>query len=319
MIGKSELLTMSQKEIKRLEILEKISAGKITQIEAAEILGISTRQIRRQQRKHEKEGAAALVSKKRGAPSNNQLATELKNTAIELIKIHYYDFGPTLVQEKLIEQHQLQISVESVRQLMMKEGLWKGKKKRAAAIHQMRSRRSCLGELVQIDGSPHAWFEDRGPVCCLLVFVDDATGKIMQLHFEENESTQGYFDATYQYVQQHGLPCAFYSDKHGIFRVNAKEAERGTGETQYSRALKTLDITLIHANSPQAKGRVENKNGTLQDRLVKELRLQQINDIESANAFLPRFIKDYNKRFAKSASKNNLGFLSAACCYLAVF
>lgn len=302
MTNKPELLTMSQKEIKRVELLEKLSAKLLTQKEAAELLNIATRHIRRLQKVYEKEGAKGLISKRRGSPSNNQFSGELKETAIALIKQHYHDFGPTLAHEKLIEQHQLVISVESVRQLMMKEGLWQGKKKRSATVHQMRTRRACLGELIQIDGSPHAWFEDRGPVCCLLVFVDDATGKIMMLHFEEVESTQGYFDATHNYIMRHGLPHAFYSDRHSIFRVNQKEAQTGTGETQYSRALRELSITLINANSPQAKGRVENKNGTLQDRLVKELRLRNISDIASANDFAPHFIEDYNKRFAKPAA-----------------
>ena len=171
-----------------------------------------------------------------------------------------------------------------------------------AHIHQSRPRRSCLGELIQIDGSPHAWFEERGSVCCLLVFVDDATGKIMQLHFEQNESSQGYFDATYAYILAHGKPVAFYSDRHGIFKVTAKEVEKGEAETQFGRALRQLDIGIICANTPQAKGRVENKNGTLQDRLVKELRLQGISDIETANAYLPTFIEDYNRRFAKEAA-----------------
>jgi len=224
-----------------------------------------------------------------------------------LIRKKYPDFGPTLAHEKLTEVHGLKLSVESLRGIMMTSGIWKGKKRKVVATHQMRTRRSCLGELIQIDGSPHAWFENRGPRCCLLVFVDDATGRIMMLHFEEEESAQGYFDATYKYIILHGIPVAFYSDRHGIFRVNIKEAQSGTGETQYSRSLRELDITLINANSPQAKGRVENKNGTLQDRLVKELRLQDISDIKSANDFLPGFIKDFNRRFAKiPASSTNL-------------
>ncbi len=302
MTNKPELLTMSQKEIKRLEVLEKLSSKRITQIEAAKLLEIDTRHLRRLQRGYEKQGAQSLVSKRRAKPSNNQLPSELKKSVISLIKTNYHDFGPTLAHEKLTEQHNLLISVESVRQLMMGEALWQGKKKRIATIHQMRSRRSCLGELVQIDGSPHDWFEGRREKCCLLVFVDDATGKIMTLHFEEAESTQGYFDATHKYIMQHGIPCAFYSDRHGIFRVNAKEAQSGTGDTQYSRALRELNVTLINANSPQAKGRVENKNGTLQDRLVKELRLRNINNIADANAYAPYFSEDYNERFAKPAA-----------------
>ena len=293
---------MSQKEIHRLEVLEKLLSKQLSQLAAADLLGMSTRHLRRLQHEYKLYGAAVLVSKKRGKASNNQLCPKVKALAISLIQECYADFGPTLAHEKLTEQHQLNLSVESVRQLMLKNGLWRGKKRKVIQTHQMRVRRSCLGELIQIDGSPHAWFEDRGPRCCLLVFVDDATGRIMMLHFEEEESTQGYFDATYQYILAYGLANTFYSDKHGIFRVNIREAEEGTGETQFSRALKTLDIQLINAHSPQAKGRVENKNGTLQDRLVKELRLRKINDIQTANQFLPEFIQDYNKRFAKPAA-----------------
>ena len=166
----------------------------------------------------------------------------------------------------------------------------------------MRQRRAQYGELVQIDGSPHAWFEDRAEPCTLLVFVDDATGKIMQLHFEEQESCYGYMDALRGYLMQHGCPLNLYSDKHGIFRVNIKQARGGTGETQFSRALRELGIGLVHANTPQAKGRVERMNATLQDRLVKELRLRGISTIEQANAFLLEFIEDFNKRFAVKAA-----------------
>ena len=293
------LLQMSQKELTRLEYLEKLNSKQVSQIEAAKLMGVSTRHLRRLQQAYRLGGAKALISKRRGQPSNHRLPSDTKKIALALIQKHYPDFGPTLAHEKLTEKHKVKISLESLRQLMIKVGIWKGKKRRLCRVHQMRSRRSCLGELIQIDGSPHAWFEERGARCCLLVFVDDATGRIMSLHFEKEESAQGYFDATYQYIMAHGVPDTFYSDKHGIFRVNIKEAQSGNGETQFSRALRELDITLINANSPQAKGRVENKNGTLQDRLVKELRLENISDIESANAFLPAFIEDYNRRFAK--------------------
>ena len=298
---------MSQKEVSRLECLEKLANKRLSQIEAATLLGVSTRQVRRLQRAYEAAGAQGLISRHRGKRGNNKLANQTKEKAIKLIQAHYPDFGPTLAHEKLTEVHELKLSLESLRGIMMASGIWKGKRRKVVMTHQMRIRRSCVGELIQIDGSPHAWFEKRGPHCCLLVFVDDATGRIMMLHFEEEESAQGYFDATYKYIMEHGVPIAYYSDRHGIFRVNIKEARSGTGETQYSRALRELDITLINANSPQAKGRVENKNGTLQDRLVKELRLQGISDIKSANAFLPVFIKDYNQRFAKTpASSTNL-------------
>ena len=188
------------------------------------------------------------------------------------------------------------------RSVMIVKGLWHNKRRKQARIHQQRTRRQCRGELVQIDGSPHDWFEGRGAYCCLIVFIDDATSEIIQLHFAEQECTQAYFTAVEAHLKQHGRPLAYYSDRHGIFRINIKEAKSGSGKTQLGRALQELDIKLICANSPQAKGRVERANGVLQDRLVKEMRLQGISDIHSANAFVPEFITDYNRRFAVRAA-----------------
>jgi hypothetical protein len=246
-------------------------------------------------REHKEKG---LISKRRGRPSNNRLKAETKQEAIDLLHSRYHDFGPTLAYEKLTEVHDLTLSVESVRQIMIAEELWKPRKVKRKAVHQMRLRRACLGELVQIDGSPHAWFEGRGPACTLLVYIDDATGKLMELLFVPVESTFAYFAATRRYLDRHGCPVAFYSDKNGIFKVNAKNALSGSGMTQFGQAMKTLDIEIICANTPQAKGRVERANQTLQDRLVKELRLNDISSMETANAYVPLFIADFNRRFA---------------------
>jgi len=181
---------------------------------------------------------------------------------------------------------------------MIQEGFWKGKSRRKRVVHQQRMRRARRGELVQIDGSPHDWFEGRREKCCLLVWVDDATSQLLNLHFEEAETTQGYFYGMKEYLKKHGRPLCLYSDRHGIFRQNQGSDLKELDDPQFKRAMKELDIELICANSPQAKGRVERANGILQDRLVKELRLQGINDLETANAFLPKFIEDYNQRFA---------------------
>ena len=170
---------------------------------------------------------------------------------------------------------------------------------RRETIHQPMYRRECYGELIQIDGSQHHWFEDRGPRCTLLVYIDDATSKLMQLKLVECESAFAYFSATQDYLKQHGKPMAFYSDKHSIFRLTKKDAVSGEGMTQFGRALHELNIDIICANTPQAKGRVERANRTLQDRLVKELRLGSISTIDAANAFLPAFLEDYNNRFGK--------------------
>jgi hypothetical protein len=177
--------------------------------------------------------------------------------------------------------------------------VWVRRKDRARAVHQPRSRRDCLGELVQIDGCEHGWFEDRAPPCTLLVFVDDATSRLMELRFVASESAFDYVQATRRYLEAHGKPLAFYSDKHSVFRVQRREAASGDGYTQFGRALAELGIEIICANAPQAKGRVERAHLTLQDRLVKELRLRGISDVESANAFLPEFVESYNARFAR--------------------
>ena len=223
---------------------------------------------------------------------------EVKQQAIDLIYSQYYDFGPTLAHEKLTEKHGLKLSVETVRQLMITEGIWKPKKVKKLVVHQMRERRACLGELVQIDGSPHRWFEERGEACNLLVYIDDATGRLMELYFTPGETTFSYFAATERYLTRYGRPVALYSDKNSIFKVNIKHALTGTGMTQFGRALKELDIEIICANTPQAKGRVERVILVMQDRLVKEMRLRDISSIETANAYAAEFMADYNARFA---------------------
>lgn len=295
---KKDLLTMSKKELTRLEIIQRLEEKLLKQKEAGEMLGISTRQIRRLLNNYKKEGAAGLISKRRERPSNNQLDPQIKKKVIDLLHSQYADFGPTLACEKLVERNSLKLSKESVRQIMISEGLWKQRKRKRLRIHQMRARRACVGELVQIDGSPHNWFEDRGPRCNVLVYVDDASGQLMELFFTPEETTFSYFAATRNYLSRYGLPQAFYSDKNSIFRVNIKGALSGSGMTQFGRAMQHLGIAIICANTPQAKGRVERMNLTLQDRLVKELRLNNISDIQSANAFAPSFIADYNRKFA---------------------
>ena len=293
-----ELLTMSKKELTRLGIMKRLEERRMRQKEAAAILDVSARHVRRLLCSYRDHEEAGLISKRRGMPSNNRLKPEIKRRAIDLLHSRYDDFGPTLAHEKLTEVHKVILSVESVRQIMIAEELWKPRKVRRKSVHPMRPRRACLGELVQIDGSPHAWFEGRGPVCTLLVYIDDATGRLLELFFVPVESTFGYFAATRHYLDRHGVPVTFYSDKNGIFKVNVKNALSGSGMTQFGRAMKALDIEIICANTPQAKGRVERVNQTLQDRLVKELRLNGISTIDVANSFVPEYIPDFNRRFA---------------------
>jgi len=292
-----ETIAMSHRELDRVGVIRKVVDGTLIQREAALHLGLSVRHVKRLVRAFRAEGAAGLASRHRGRPGNNRIAASVRDHFIALVRSRYHDFGPTLAHEKLVEQHGFGHSVETLRAWMIAEGLWRPRQRRQASIHQSRPRRACRGELVQIDGSPHAWFEDRGPACCLIVFIDDATSELGALRFVPSETTQAYMETLQTYLQAHGRPAAFYSDRHSIFRVNHPDRE---GElTQFSRALKTLDIGAIHANTPQAKGRVERANQTLQDRLVKELRLRGISDIDGANAFLAEFIADYNHRFAK--------------------
>lgn len=300
-----EFITMSYGEVTRLEVIQKVSEKWLKQGAAAKMLGISTRQIKRLLRYYKSNGAKGLISKKRDKPSNRRHSKAFRAEIMALVREHYFDFGPKFAAEKLLERHMMQINKETLRQWMMEAALWNGKHRKNVTLHQQRSRRSCFGELVQIDGSHHDWFEGRRDQCCLLVFIDDATSRLLALRFEEQETTLGYFNATRSYINRHGRPVSFYSDKYGVFRVNAVEAKGGSGETQFGRAMRELGIKIIFANSPEAKGRVERVNATLQDRLVKELRLRGINDIETANAFLPEYVQDHNQRFAVSAADSN--------------
>lgn len=279
----------------------------ITQVMAAEQMGISARQVKRLWKAFRSQGAEGLVNKNRGKPSHNQMQTEVKQQALDLILEQYHDFGPTLASEKLREVHGIQISDESVRQIMMAEGLWKQRRKRKPRVFQMRERRACFGELVQIDGSDYDWFEGRSPRCTLLVFVDDATGKLVELWFVPHESFFGYCEATRHYLERYGKPGTFYSDKHGIFHLNNPKLTPGDGLTDFGRAMQELGIRIICANTPQAKGRVERANQTLQDRLTKELRLRGISTPEEANAWLPEFMEVYNRRFA-TTPRSHLDF-----------
>jgi transposase len=291
-------LLMSAKELNRLDVMQKLSEKRMSQKEAGRILNLGVRQIKRLLKAYRTKGAAGLVSKHGGRKGNNRLSEEVKKKALNLLKTKYKGFGPTLAHEKLVEREKLKLSDESVRQLMIAEELWKPHKAKKEPVHQLRERRACFGELIQIDGSPHDWFEGRAAACVLLVFIDDASGKLVQLRFVESESFFSYCQAAEGYLRQDGKPVAFYSDRHGIFRVNVPSTGSGEALTQFGRAMQELDIQIICANSPQAKGRVERVIQTLQDRLPKEMRLRGISNMTEGNAYLPEFSKDFNQRFA---------------------
>ncbi len=298
-------ISMSKKDLDRLEIFTKVKEKRLKKIDGAKALGICPRQFRRIYRRFENEGPKGVVSRLRGKPSNNRLKEASKALILDFFqKEDHSDFGPTLAHEYL-ESKTPKPSISSIRNLMIRCGLWHPNKVRILKVHPLRQRRSCRGELIQVDGSEHDWFEGRGPRCSLLVYIDDATSATMHLKFVKSENLWDYFSATREYLEKHGRPVAFYSDKHAVFRVNREGALSGDGLTQFGRAMSELDIELICANSPQAKGRVERRNRDFQNRLIKALRIAKISDIEAANAFLPSFIDSFNQKFAQAPFNPN--------------
>ena len=299
------LITMSDKEIQRLAVLQDVRDHRITQVRAAEILNLSTRQITRLLQKLNQDGVSGLAHASRGQPGHHRHDELLKSKCLSIISEHLLGFGPTLAHEKLSSMFALDIPVETLRRWMTANDLWIPRAKRQKRPYQPRYNRDCFGELIQIDGSYHDWFEGRAGKCCLLVYIDDATGKLLHLRFCQAETTFDYMLSTRAYIEQYGKPVAFYSDKHSVFRVNQKSSQNSQ-ITQFGRILNELNIDIIFANSPQAKGRVERANRTLQDRLIKEMRLENISSIEEANTWLPCFIEQFNQKFGKCArnSKN---------------
>lgn len=292
------VLAMSHGELSRYDTLLRVERGELRVDDAVMLLGLGRRQVYRLLDRLRADGAQGLVSWKRGRPSNRAFKEELRANILGLVRQYYHDFGPTLAAEYLAERHQIAISHETLRKWMIQAGLWKDREARRPRPCQPRYRRDCRGELIQVDGSKHWWFEDRGPQCTLLVYIDDATSELMHLKMVESESTFAYMDATCEYIERHGKPVAFYSDKHSVFRNNTASAN-GDGMTHFGRAMEALNIEIICANSPQAKGRVERANGTLQDRLVKAMRLEGVSTIAEANVFLPGYMARHNRRFAK--------------------
>jgi hypothetical protein len=296
------LICMSHRELTRLEILQRVEDRQLNQTQAATMLGMTPRQMRRLVRSYRAQGPEGLVSKKRGKIGNHRRPEAFRDHILAIVREHYADFGPTLAREKLLERHGLLVPCETLRGWMRDAGIWLPRAARRKAIQQPRARRQYFGELIQIDGSEHHWFEDRGPYCSVLTYVDDATSRLQLLRFVEGESTFDYMQATKLYIERYGKPVAFYSDKHTVFHINKRSGVGGNGMTQYGRALHELGIEIMCANTPAAKGRVERAHGTLQDRLVKEMRLEGISTMEQANAWIDQFVEDYNSRFSKPPS-----------------
>ncbi len=293
---------MSERELQRVEVLAQVSEGVLNGEAAANILGVTRRHLFRLLKRYRQGGASALRHKARGRPANNRLSDARRDFVTGLVREKYADFGPTLAAEMLSKHDGITVSRETLRKWMIEAEIWVPRKQRRR-FHRPRLRRECRGELIQIDGSEHCWFEERGDPCTLLVFIDDATSTLMALRFVLSESTFSYFAALDSYLRAHGRPVAFYSDKHSVFRVAKQDAKSGSGITQFGRALSELNIEILCANSSEAKGRVERANRTLQDRLVKELRLAGISDIDAGNAFLPGFIDRFNAQFAKKPAR----------------
>jgi len=298
---------MNQGERDVLKAMSLVLSGKRTQSEAARLLGRSERQVRRIQRRLEKLGDAGVMHGLRGRASNNALDQAVASAAVSLYRRHYLGFGPTLASEKLAEEHQVVVSVETLRGLLLRESLWQRQRHRDKH-RQRRERRVCFGEMVQADASEHDWLEGRGPILTRVGMIDDATGRIV-CGFFASETTEAYMEVLRRWIGRHGRPASWYSDRHGIFRAEEKVAgyaQKRSVPTQFSRALKELGMELILANSPQAKGRVERLWGTAQDRLVKELRLARARTMEQANAVLEaKFLPWFNRRCVVKAASGN--------------
>ena len=319
---------MSQKELQRVSVISACIKGDMACARAAALLCVSVRQIKRLKKRMREDGEAALAHANRGRPSHRRLPDAVRQRIVELARSTYAGFNDHHLCEKLLEREGFSLSRETLRRLLRQQGLSSPRKRRAPAHRQRRMRSARLGELVQLDGSPHDWLEGRGPQLTALGMQDDATGRILAAQFFPSETTFGYLCLLRQLLRRCGVPLAFYGDHSGIFVRNdncwtVEEQLAGKRQpTQFGRALKQLGVTFIAANSPQAKGRVERLWGVLQDRLSSELRLAKATDIDSANTVLRRFIADYNRRFARQPREMTTAWrpapesLDRICCFV---
>ena len=296
---------MTQRELSRYEIIKRLLARQINGTEAAKQAGLTVRQIKNIKARVIKEGVKGIINKNRGKPSNRKIDEEKIRTIEKIIREKYYDFGPTFASEKLNENHHTGVSNETLRQLMTAWGLWKIKpRKQSKNVRFWRPRKDNYGEMQQFDGSYHRWLEDRSGELCLLLSVDDATGKITHAKFGHNESVKAVFEFWMEYFDKNGLPVSIYLDKFSTYKVNHKNAvDNHELKTQFERAMNQAGVKPITAHSPEAKGRVERIFGTLQDRLVKEMRLAGVSTITEANKFLAGYIPEFNAKFAVIPNK----------------
>jgi transposase len=295
-----DMIVMSIREVKRLKAVQTVIDKQITQKVAASMLGLSGRQVRRLVKVIREQGDRGIIHGLRGRPSNRRLPEEMRGRVLSLYQERYPDFGPTFAMEKLLECDGIAISDETLRTWLIEAGLWKKRRKRSA-FRQWRARKECFGEMLQMDGSHHDWLEGRGPELVLMGSIDDATNTTYG-RFHDYEGTLPAMDMFKGYVEKYGLPMSVYLDRHMTYKSSKKltewdEVKRIESLSQFERALKELGVEVIHALSPQAKGRVERLFGVLQDRLVKEMRLRGISTKEESNAFLEEYLPRYNERF----------------------
>ena len=303
-MAREDMIMASQEELKRLHVIRKVQEKLIKQVEAGEILGLSSRQVGRIVKRVKAEGDRGVIHRSRGRSSNRAFSDQVKARAIEFYRERYPGFGPTLAAEKLWEREGMELSEETLRGWLMESGDWKKRRKRRGH-RQWRERKEHLGEMVQMDGSHHDWFEGRGPRCVLMGYIDDATGEAYG-RFYDYEGTMPAMDSFRRYIQRSGIPLSVYLDGHTTYKSPAKpsleeELEGIEPLSEFERALGELGVEVIHAHSAQAKGRIERLFGTLQDRLVKEMRLRGIKSLEEANRFLEEYWPIYNRKFAVRA------------------
>lgn len=301
---REDIVEMTKRELGRWQLIQKVLRGELTQALAGEAMGLSERQVRRMVKKIKRRGARGLAHASRGQESPRKMPEEMEARIAEIISSRYPDFSPLHAAEKLAERHRIEVSREKVRQLMISKGLWKRRRFRKVA-HVWRERKHRLGEMVQMDGSHHDWLEGRGPRMVMMGYVDDATGRLYG-RFYDHEGVYPAMDSLRRYIELYGLPLAIYLDKHSTYKTTRQAdmdelLKEKQAETQFERALAELGIQVIHAHSPQAKGRVERTFRTLQDRLVKEMRLAGVKSLEEANRFLDRYLPTFNQRFAREA------------------
>jgi len=302
-MAEKDIVMLRQKDLKRLHVMHKVLEGTMTQAEAADLISLTERQIRRIVKRIRQEGDKGISHAARGKPSNRKLPKKLKNRIVRLYTTTYHDFGPTLFTEKLEEREGIVISRETARAWLMEEGLWK-KQRRRKAHRQWRERKDRFGEMLQMDGSHHDWFEGRGPRCVLMAYSDDATGNVYG-RFYEYEGTIPAMDSFTRYSTKYGIPMSVYLDKHTTYKswAGSNEFREAEPVSQFGRALAELGVRMLHAHSPQAKGRIERLFNTFQDRLVKEMRLRGVSTIPEANRFLASYLPVYNRRFSVPPKK----------------